>query len=771
MVRVLLVCFAAFACALTLKVGVARAQADFLSSSPGQLSSSHASFDGQDNCNECHNNGKQLEPKKCLGCHDHENLAKRIAAKKGFHVSADVRGQPCQKCHKEHRGRGFDLMGWEAIGGQKNFDHAKTGWALEAKHKVIECKDCHAKTNRQGLRVFISDSKACGDCHEKDQPHGKVRKDFMHCERCHSQASWKPPLKVLKFDHNKKKDADMPLEGVHADVACSKCHEKAKFKLGENADKCDTCHKSPHDGQLFGTKDCQWCHSPKERTLRSVSFEHKRRTGYPLLGKHGSLECERCHTKSLGKRKPTGTCVNCHESNSHHEDRFKAFGSPPVCETCHQQGGWKGQIFNHAENTKFVLTGKHQDVACRACHRGKKSSDFERFDIEKNGCLGCHQHKEAHGGKYKNEECLGCHTEPGKKSMTKESLENFHGVNSRFPLTLQHAKITCERCHVGDVYENTPMECGARCHEDSLHHGRLGAECSRCHSPGLWDPVRFDHKKDTDFPLRGLHQSVPKCIDCHPGSRFSDTPRTCGASGCHKSDDIHKTALGNKCERCHLETGKTRFNHNRQSEFKIDGAHTLVVCASCHSDRRFKPTRQECVGCHAEPAIHKGRYGTNCVACHSTSSFGDIGETHDVGDFALKGAHDQISCNRCHKSGEQRRGSGNLCITCHKDDDIHQNGLSPRCGECHTQTAFLPARFNHTSVGCNLPGLHRTLPCAECHQNGNFGAVSPLCVNCHRDDSLRVAVPPHNNLIQCGDCHNTNAWLPMARLGRQSLCR
>lgn len=753
----------------------AQAQDDFFSSSPGKLSSSHSSLEGQDKCTTCHTDGKSLSRDRCLGCHDHQNLGKRIAANKGFHASRRVKGKPCENCHKEHRGRGFDLMGWEAIGGQQKFDHTETGWTLEAKHKVLACKDCHSSRNRQGLRVFLSESKTCGDCHEKKQPHGPIRESLKRCERCHSQASWNPPLRKMKFDHSKRSDAAMPLEGTHLDVACSKCHPNSKFKLGKGSETCDSCHQSPHDGQLFGTKRCDLCHSPKERSLKGVRFAHKRQTKFALLGRHGSINCVRCHTTALKKRKPKTSCASCHASQNRHKDRFSQFAadskSAPACETCHQPGGWKGQIFNHAENTKFTLTGKHQTVACRKCHRGKKSSEFEKFDVETVGCLGCHQHKEAHGGKYRNDECLGCHTEPGKKSMTKKSLEIFHGEKARFPLTLQHAKIKCERCHVGDVYESTPTECGARCHEDSLHRGRLGDACSGCHSPGKWEPERFSHKKNTDFPLKGRHKTVPACVDCHPDSSFTDTPRTCGARGCHQSDDIHETALGKECERCHTETGKTLFNHNRQAAFQIDGAHTLALCANCHTDRRFKPTAKQCSGCHEEPSIHKGRYGKKCESCHTTKSFGDIEETHDSGDFSLSGAHNRVRCDRCHKNGEKRRGSGDLCITCHRDDDVHQNSLSPRCGECHKQTAFLPVRFNHLSVGCNLPGLHRTLPCADCHKNGNFGAVSPLCANCHRGDSLRVAVPPHNNLVQCGDCHNTNAWLPMARLGRQSLCR
>ena len=63
-------------------------------------------------------------------------------------------------------------------------------------------------------------------------------------------------------------------------------------------------------------------------------------------------------------------------------------------------------------------------------------------------------------------------------------------------------------------------------------------------------------------------------------------------------------------------------------------------------------------------------------------------------DFSLRGMHDNIACERCHKDNRPLAGSGNLCINCHRQDDVHNNSLSPRCGECHTQWSFTPARFD-----------------------------------------------------------------------------
>ncbi len=746
----------------------AHADDDFLKSSPGELSASHASLDKQDQCRTCHEPDNSLSAARCLGCHDHQDLGKRVAAGEGFHASAAVKGRACKLCHQEHRGRGFDLMGWRGVGGVKAFDHALTGWPLRGKHATADCAQCHKTTNRQGLRTYLSTDKTCGGCHSKDQPHGAIRKRFQQCDLCHTESVWKPQKPRMDFDHQSRDQAAMPLQGAHADVACSKCHPKAKFKLDKFDGECSQCHQSPHDGQLFGTKKCQTCHFAELRTLDEVRFDHRKQTGYALTGKHAQAACTTCHTRALGTRKPETTCETCHAKDSKHGTRFAEF---PACTTCHSARGWKsGFVFNHDERTKFDLTAQHQKATCRDCHRGKTPALFERFDVA-NGCMSCHRHDKAHGGKFKNSECLSCHQEGGSKKMSRSSLETFHGEGSKFPLRNGHAGVACQMCHENDVYQETATECGASCHEDSLHRGSLGPECSRCHEPGLWNAVRFDHAVDSRWPLQGKHRQVQGCERCHPARKYRGVPTTCGTAGCHLEDDLHQGKLGARCETCHSVEGTLLFRHDRDAQFALEGKHRQVLCASCHRSVTFKPVPTTCVGCHPEPAVHKGRYGLACQQCHSVNSFADIKARHDVGDFSLAGAHDQLACARCHPKGEKLRGSGNLCVTCHRKDDVHQNGLSPRCGECHTQRAFSPARWSHAATGCALPGLHATLPCADCHRAGNYGALSPLCVSCHRDDSLRVRQPDHRTLVDCGNCHNPSAWIPANQLGQQTLCR
>jgi hypothetical protein len=385
-----------------------------------------------------------------------------------------------------------------------------------------------------------------------------------------------------------------------------------------------------------------------------------------------------------------------------------------------------------------------------------------------------------------------------RKGKDNKMVADAHGPDGSFPLVGGHApgKVSCTDCHTGrstkgkTSFESVEPNCNAngRCHEDSLHQGTLGQGCNNdnCHkTPGYW-PVKFDHDKPfpkdakgevSAWPLKGEHK-INKCADCHPKRDFAAAHSTCSAEGCHAEDDAHKGRLGAQCERCHVETGDNVFNHNKQSAFHLDGKHLEVRCNDCHPSITFKPRPTNCFGCHPEPKIHKGQYGTACEQCHSTRTFSDIKPAHDVGDFSLKGMHDNIACERCHKDNRPLAGSGNLCINCHRQDDIHQNSLSPRCGECHTQWSFAPARFDHTTVGCSLTGLHRTLSCNECHRGGNYRALSPNCVGCHRDEAARKG-PPHTTYVTCAGCHNPNYWEPQNQtimtggysFFRESVCR
>ncbi len=765
---------------LALLVLAASARADdFLKSSPGPLAQSHAELEGQDNCTQCHTDGKALSNDKCLNCHDHADQKAKMASGKGFHSSPKVTGKKCWDCHLDHKGRSFDLLGWSSVGGTEKFRDQHDEWTdfpLNGKHAALKCEECHTRKNKQGLRLFLGESKVCGSCHKDDQPHNFTRGEMMKCDRCHSEISWKPPLKKQDFNHDDKAQAAFPLEGSHAEVACAKCHPKAEFNLKKDVAQCSACHESPHAGHLYDKVACDKCHSPKFGSLAKFSFNHNTQTKFKLDGAHVKTACYDCHPKKQAG-KPGKACESCHRSDDKHLGRFDDLGKPSPCGLCHPTSSWKdtaGELFNHDRKTRFVLTGKHKVAGCRDCHRGKTADQFERFDPKKVGCMGCHKHTNVHNKEFADADCKGCHKDAGVIEATPTARNNFHGPKSVFPLVLGHAKVPCEKCHKDNEWK-IPAECGQKCHQDSLHKGTLGDKCSRCHSGGTWEGTRFDHAKDSDWPLLGNHKTTATCEGCHPKRLYKPTPRNCGDAKCHLEDDAHKLRLGTTCESCHKETGDNTFQHNVQAQFKLRDSHLEVACKNCHPTLEFKPRPKDCFGCHPEPTVHKGLYGTGCAGCHNEVAWQQIKPIHDVGNFSLAGSHDKIDCVRCHKDSRPLAGTGNLCITCHREDDIHGNSLGPKCGDCHTQWAFAPARFDHTQVGCDLAGPHRTMPCLDCHKGGNFGGLSPDCAACHWNDTVGVQ-PDHaaSSYFTCGTCHKITAWFPGVvgtGYGPNSVCR
>ena len=91
--------------------------------------------------------------------------------------------------------------------------------------------------------------------------------------------------------------------------------------------------------------------------------------------------------------------------------------------------------------------------------------------------------------------------------------------------------------------------------------------------------------------------------------RFAGLSLAC--ESCHKDPHVgqFKSAAGSvACDRCHTTTDvrATRFDHNRDSAYPLDGAHAKVACAACHPTEkrgdlafvRYKPLGKACKDCH-----------------------------------------------------------------------------------------------------------------------------------------------------------------------------
>jgi len=596
MIRIWLV----IAC-VVVATGVARAQL----LSPGPLSNAHASIDGDNNCEKCHQSGKQVVDRLCLGCH--KDLGAELDVGRGLH-GKQYKGKACESCHVEHVGRGAKLVRWPG-GKMENLDHSLTGYTLMAGHTKPSCLDCHKKSSPLGKPVFIGTSTACASCH-KDPHAGKFGQD---CQNCHGLVEWKS-FDRKAFDH---KLARFPLTGKHASVECEKCHTGAppRWKPIEFS-ACDSCHQDPHKG-AFKPKACASCHDTGSWEVSGM----KMRSTHPklsLANGHSSVKCETCHDRGNTKPPSKGSsCKSCH-SPVH----LAKFGTR--CESCHASIRWVGLPEdvgrdNH-DKTRYALLGKHSNVDCAQCHP-KSRPQAKRFrGLAFNACKGCHA--DAHAGEFADREkgeCSQCHTVNGYLPTTFGI--KAHATTS-FLLEGKHVATPCGGCHPGARPRkklSVDKKLCADCHQNP--HGTQFAKemaqngCATCHTPFDWHQSKIDHSV---WPLVGAHAQA-QCASCHGEKQkasepaaYRGIPRNC--EGCH--DDIHaaqfRTQPVKACDACHQPTSfaiaKT-FEH-KTTGYVLDGKHQAVECAKCHpsttlrdgsSSVRYRLGYRQCKDCHGNP--------------------------------------------------------------------------------------------------------------------------------------------------------------------------
>jgi hypothetical protein len=593
--------------ALALLLGASGARAQGLVS-PGPLTTAHARYDNLANCLACHDAGRELSGRKCLACH--VALAARIRADKGYHAAATKHGSAlaCRTCHSEHNGRPYRLVRWPDNAPQERFDHGVVGYPLEGAHARQRCDACHrqelvADAGTRGdssvavRRTFLGLSTACALCH-LDEHRGRVSRQ---CQDCHDVTAWKP---APRFDHGTTR---FPLTGRHADVRCAQCHELRRAvatgpngqrdtsfvdfragRPGQRADAaatCASCHNSPHR-EAGRSGRCEPCHTTRSWFDLPDSvrrFDHTA-IGFPLHGAHADARCESCHLASAGapltervalvrgnylrpfahQKMLFDRCDRCHADV--HAGQLAPGAADRDCSACHTETRFSPTRFSLAmhDSTAFPLAGAHAATPCVRCHPALPGagpdSGAVRFRVADRSCAACH--RDEHGGQF-----------------------------------------------AGRVVP------GARPASAPVARGTTA--CETCHGVEAWTAVTFEHDS-TRYPLRGAHRRLA-CGRCHvrpagaardvPVS-FSGLPTTCDGAGCHV--DPHRgqfaqRSRGGACVTCHRETAwkDLLFDHQRDTDWPLDGAHVDVRCGACHRPEgqppfvRFAPLPHRCEDCHA----------------------------------------------------------------------------------------------------------------------------------------------------------------------------
>jgi hypothetical protein len=276
---------------------------------------SHAAFEAD--CERCHAPWRGIDRARCEECH--QDVAQQRAGNPGIHRYF-IQPERCTLCHTDHRGTDAALTTVSPEG----FDHNLTPFSL-VQHEVeydgtsLTCRSCHVSGG------FTRATADCTTCHAAAEPGFIAEHSALfgrECPACHDGLDT-----MAAFEH----ESVFALDGAHAAVACSTCHQDQTF-AGTPA-TCEGCHDEPavHAG-LFGL-DCARCHTttawqPAELTRHTFPLDH---------GESGKLACQTCHEASYA----VYTCYNCHEHNpaeiaeEHREEGILEFAN---CVECHPTG-------------------------------------------------------------------------------------------------------------------------------------------------------------------------------------------------------------------------------------------------------------------------------------------------------------------------------------------------------------------------------------------------------------------------------------------------
>ncbi len=336
---------------------------------------------------------------------------------------------------------------------------------------------------------------------------------------------------------------------------------------------------------------------------------------------------------------------------------------------------------------------------------------------------------------------------------------DFDHFQTGFPLGGQHARISCESCHIGGIFKGTPNQCSG-CHSPGsriavsvkpANHLPTNAPCDQCHTSTVtWFGARYTH----------LGVLPGSCGQCHngnvaPGKPLNHTPTTQPCDACHRTTAWipasfnHATVAPGTCAQCH--------NGSQAIGKPANHIQTTASCDTCHRTSAWLPasfnhasvTPGTCGQCHngsqatGKPANHI-QTTASCDTCHRTTAWVPATFNH--------ASVTPGTCAQCH-NGSQARG---------KPANHIQTTAS--CDACHNTTAWIPANFNHASV---TPGT-----CAQCH-NGSQATGKPSghfvttrsCDACHsttawtpvlRYTHVSPNFKPHNAGVTCAQCHTGN---------------
>jgi len=670
-------------------------------------------------CVQCHTSGVyETIPSDCNSCHqtDYQEAPGHVSS--GFPLD-------CVQCHT--------VTTWL----DATFDHGL--FPLTGGHGSVNCEQCHT------TGVFETIPSDCNSCHQTDfqEAPGHVSSGFpLDCVQCHTVTTWLDAT----FDHS-----FFALSDGHGGVTCQQCHTTGVYETMPT--DCVFCHQSdyveaPSHVLSNFSQTCQQCHTVT--TWTDATYDH---SFFALTGGHNGVACVQCHTSGVYETVPSD-CNSCHQTDFQEAPGHVSSGFPLDCVQCHTVTTWLDATFDHS---LFPLTGGHNSVSCEQCHT---TGVFETIPSD---CNSCHQtdYQEAPGHVSSGFplDCVQCHTVTTWLDATFD--------HSFFTLSDGHGGLTCQQCHTTGVYDTMPTDC-VFCHQadyvEAPSHvlSNFSQTCQQCHTVTTWADATYDH---SFFALTGGHNGVA-CVQCHTTGVYETIPSDCNS--CHQTD--FQEAPGHvssgfplTCEQCHTVTTwlDATFDH---SLFPLTGAHNGVACVQCHTNGTYGTIPSDCFSCHQTdyqeaPGHVSSAFPTTCQDCHTATTWLDA--TFDHAFFSLTGGHNGLQCVACHTTGTYGTIPSD-CASCHQDDYQQAtghatSGFPMTCQDCHTVTTWLNATFDHGIFSLN--GGHNGLTCQQCHTTGTYGTIPSDCVFCHQADYVEAPSHVASNFPQtCENCHTITVW-------------
>lgn len=408
-------------------------------------------------------------------------------------------------------------------------------------------------------------------------------------------------------------------------------------------------------------------------------------------------ECKTCHPAPWESARMADRCVMCHVDIAN-------------------------QMFDVAQ-LHGVINQKTSALACADCHPEHRGESAALTEL---------------GSNVFPHETLGFSLRKHQFKATREAFvcSDCHGQS-----VTTFASDSCQNCHMTMDISFT-----------QAHILSFGTDCLACHDGVDRYGDDFSHNQ-LAFRLTGKHAEV-SCTKCHLDARniadLQSAPQDCFS--CHQKDDPHAGAYGTDCGACHSPDGwlPAKFDHNL-SAFKLEGEHAEVECESCHQNNVFKGTPQDCYSCHQKDDEHRGANGTDCVTCHSPSSWEDASFDHSI--FPLTGGHASVECRQCHTTGSFAAIPAD-CLSCHAEPMKHAGQFGTDCATCHSTTAWSPATFNENHVFPLNHGESGAVSCKTCHPSSY---TTYTCYGCHEHNESNIR-SEHNeegisNFQNCVECH------------------